>query len=119
MEGPLWVARKKLEAAATQIVSGGGDIEQAAREAGMPVALLKHTDQFRDVEIWPDQAATVDVFRAMITQWRMGPGGPIGLDYSALTPVMRWLGVPPAERAEVFDGVRIMERAALAALRKT
>lgn len=69
-------------------------------------------------EVWPDNASTVNVFVAMATQWRVGPGGVVGLDYSALPPVLDLLGVDQEERADVFDGIRSMEDTALAELRQ-
>lgn len=71
------------------------------------------------VEIWPDNVQAVNVFVAMSTQWRVGMGGATGLDYAALPVVMRLAGVPPADRAEVFDAVRAMEEAALTTMRET
>ncbi len=68
------------------------------------------------VEIWPDNAVTVNVFIAMSTQWRAGMGGATGLDYGVLPFVMRMMAVPPADRAEVFEGVRAMEDSALATM---
>lgn len=70
------------------------------------------------VEIWPDNIAAVNVFISMSTQWRVGMNGPIGLDYNAMTFVMRTAGVTKAERADVFDGIRIMEDVALETMRK-
>lgn len=100
-------------------MSGGdGDIEAEARRLRMPVALLQTTDRHRAVEIWPDQAPTVAVFQDMLTQWRFGPAGPTGLDYAALPAVLNLRRIPRADRAEVFEGVKIMERAALAAIRE-
>lgn len=48
------------------------------------------------------------------TQWRTGPSGVIGLDYTAVDVVLR------RNKAgdEVFDGLQIMERAALRELAK-
>lgn len=70
------------------------------------------------MEIWPDQIETVDTFRAMLSQWRMGQSGPVGLDYTALHHVMDWLGVAQDDRADVFQGIRIMEMVALRELRR-
>ena len=53
----------------------------------------------------------------MGTQWRLGPGGPIGLDYAALPAVMRLTGVAKGSRAEVFDALRVLEDAALEQMR--
>jgi hypothetical protein len=65
------------------------------------------------VEVWPDNAETIGVFISMGTQWRMGMSGTTGLDYNALPAVMRLCGVPSGNRSEVFEGVRMMEDAAL------
>lgn len=65
------------------------------------------------VGVFPDCWESVDVFCAMSTQWRVGPGGPIGLDYLALNTVMRLKQVPPARRSGVFNDLRVMESAAL------
>lgn len=65
------------------------------------------------VGIWIDNLATVNTFIAMSTQWRIGPVGATGLDYGPLQSIMRTIGVPLKERADVFDGLRIMEDTAL------
>jgi hypothetical protein len=65
------------------------------------------------VEVWPDNIPTISVFIAMSTQWRVGMAGATGLDYGALPAVMRLTGISAADRAEVFEGVRTMEDAAL------
>jgi uncharacterized membrane protein YbjE (DUF340 family) len=63
--------------------------------------------------VWPDNVTTIAVFIAMSTQWRVGMSGATGLDYNALPVVMRMHGIPAAERAVVFEGIREMEDAAL------
>jgi hypothetical protein len=70
------------------------------------------------VEVWPDNWSTVQVFAAMETQWRIGMSGPAGLDYGVLPNVMRMTGVPRKEWPIVFDGIRIMEGAALDKMRE-
>jgi Phage related hypothetical protein (DUF1799) len=61
----------------------------------------------------------VNTFIAMGTQWRLGPAGPIGLDYAALPAVMRLMGVAKGSRADVFDDIRTLEDAALETMRKS
>lgn len=73
------------------------------------------SDEF---EIWPDNWLPVEVFISMGTQWRTGMGGATGLDYGVLPDVMRLRGVPKADRAEVFDWVRLMEGEALSQMRE-
>lgn len=70
------------------------------------------------VEIWPENVLAINVFCAMSTQWRIGMGGPTGLDYGVLESVMRLSGVPASERSEVFDSIRILETAALETMRE-
>lgn len=67
----------------------------------------------RDVLIWKENAATVEVFNAMLTQWNVGPGGVIGLRYEALPALLDMSRAPAADRHTIFTGLRIMERAAL------
>jgi hypothetical protein len=54
----------------------------------------------------------------MATQWRMGPAGPIGLDYGPLAHVFRIRGVAEADQPRVFDDIRVLEDAALEQMRK-
>lgn len=70
-----------------------------------------------NADVWPDNVNTVNAFVAMATQWRVGFHGPYGLDYSALPQVLRLVRIPRAEWSEVFDGLRVMEDAALAEIR--
>ncbi|WP_249291925.1 DUF1799 domain-containing protein [Achromobacter ruhlandii] len=65
------------------------------------------------IDLWPENVLPKDVFEAMGSQWRFGFAGPTGLDYGALTGVMRILRVPPDDEIDVFDAVRVMEGAAL------
>ncbi|MDE4918155.1 MULTISPECIES: DUF1799 domain-containing protein [Cupriavidus] len=69
-----------------------------------------------EVDLWPETVMAFDVFCRMVTQWRMGMAGPIGLDYSVLPFVMRMACVPRKQRKGVFEQVRIMEDAALATM---
>jgi hypothetical protein len=63
--------------------------------------------------VWPDNVDTVNVFIAASTQWRVGMGGATGLDYAALPAIMKFVGIPKKRQSEVFEGIRLMERAAL------
>lgn len=72
-------------------------------------------DDVEDAVFWllPENEYPVRVFINMGTQWRTGANGATGLDYSALPFVMRVLKIPRQDWEEVFDGIRIMENAAL------
>jgi hypothetical protein len=61
--------------------------------------------------VWDENAEILSVFLACCTQWRTSMSGIIGLDYGALFNVMAVLEV--ADRRKVFQGVQVMEFAAL------
>jgi hypothetical protein len=64
--------------------------------------------------VWPEHAAAVGVFAALLTQWRITPAGKVlGLDYAAIPPVLQMLGVGRKKWAELFSQLRVMEAAAV------
>lgn len=69
-------------------------------------------------EVWPDNWQAVSAFIALGTQWRVGPGGPTGLDYTAIPVVLRALRVKRADHSDVFDALRVMEIEALSIMRE-
>lgn len=69
-------------------------------------------------EIWPDMLASVNVFIAMGTQWRVGMAGATGLDYGVLPAVMDVVGVAEEDRKQVFNDLRAMEDEALKVMHK-
>ncbi len=70
-----------------------------------------------EVGIWPDNWDAFELFAALQTQWRSGMAGPVGLDYTAIEPVMRLQGIKKRDRREVFESVRLMELEALSVMR--
>ena len=65
------------------------------------------------VEIWAENAAAVDVFTTMGTQWRVGVSGATGLDYGPLPFVLRTASVPRKDWPVILDDIRVLEQAAL------
>jgi hypothetical protein len=68
--------------------------------------------------VWPDNLVTVNAFIAMLTQWRVGMQGAIGLDYGVIPVVLELTQTPAAAWPEVFEGLRVMEEAALRRMRE-
>lgn len=68
------------------------------------------------VPVWPENRQAVIVFVAMRTQWRVGPAGATGLDYSVLPEVWRRTKTAPADRNDVFASLQVLEGAALGAM---
>lgn len=84
--------------------------------AGVPLAAIQGAVPAPEPErphLWPENARPVEVFVALRTQWRMGPEGPVGLDYAALQAEPLWRALPPRERARVRAGVQVLEDEAL------
>lgn len=75
-------------------------------------------EQDEGIELWPDTAQSFGVFSILITQWRAGPGGRIGLDYAAVPVTLDMIGIDRSEWTALFDDLRVMERAALKAMNK-
>lgn len=66
--------------------------------------------------ILPDNADAVDLFMAAATQWRQGPRGPAGIDYTGLRATADWLGMTPTP--DLLDQVRVMEGHTLKLMRE-
>jgi hypothetical protein len=71
------------------------------------------------VEVWPENWQTVDLFISVATQWRIGMGGPTGLDYNVLFRVLDSKGLSADDWELSFGDIRIMESAALEAMRQS
>ncbi len=62
-------------------------------------------------EIWPENMAAVDLFMRCSSQWRMGPSGATGLDYTALFRLLDLYAI--TDPRDTFERVQIMEFAVL------
>ena len=71
------------------------------------------TDNTEGFDLWPEHACPVAIFIRMAGQWRMGPGGPIALDYGALPVVYKALRLKPSQQRAAFEPLREMEAEAL------
>lgn len=71
-----------------------------------------------EIEIWPDAWPAFLLFEAMSTQWRVGMGGAIGLDYQALPVVAKYLEVAEEDMPLAFNDIRLMESEALSNMAK-
>ena len=66
--------------------------------------------------VWPDNLKAVNIFMAAATQWRVGPNGATGLDYSVLPVLFRIDQVPRSEWPELLDQIRVLESSALSTI---
>ncbi len=67
--------------------------------------------------MWEENWQAFDVFETVRTQWRVGFGGATGLDYSAVYPLLDRFADDPKDWRRLLDDVRVMEAAALDAMR--
>jgi len=70
------------------------------------------------VEIWPENEKAISLFSSVSTQWRIGMGGPTGLDYNVLFHLLDRMRLTDTEYDQLFDDVRIIESEALTILNK-
>lgn len=76
-------------------------------------------DKQEETGCWPDNWPVLQVFDAMLSQWNMGGmGGVIGLRYEALPLVLKLQGIQRRRQRELFDALRVMERAAITEINK-
>lgn len=68
-----------------------------------------------DFEVEPENWDVVTTWMRVQTQWRYSAGGPAGLDYGAVLATMGHLGVADPG-ARIFDGLQVMEAAAVKAM---
>jgi hypothetical protein len=76
-----------------------------------------------DFHVWEDNWEVVCVFIDLATQWQVisGMGGVAyqGVNYLALEAVLRLRQIEPVLWPDLFQGIRIMERAALPLLNES
>lgn len=65
------------------------------------------------MEVWPENWRVFVLFSRLRTQWRIGMGGPTGLDYAAVYPLLDRAAKDPQEWDELFSDIQVMEGAAL------
>ncbi len=70
------------------------------------------------IEIWPENHQAINLFTSISTQWRVGAGGPTGLDYNVLFTRMARMGLSDEQYEQLFDDIRVIESEALSILNK-
>jgi hypothetical protein len=68
-------------------------------------------------EVWGENWQALEIFLKVQTQWRVGMGGLIGLDYSAVAWVLK-LVASEDQHLNLLDDLQIMERAVLSHIAK-
>jgi len=73
-------------------------------------------DRVEPFYLWPECLDALTLFNSVQTQWRIGPMGPVGLDYLGVRASPAFRRLPRARREDVFEEVCVMEAAYLAEL---
>lgn len=69
-------------------------------------------------DVWEENWDVVMLFLTYQTQWRMGPAGPIGLDFSVFHHALDRKGVKGDEYDQFVHDLQVIENAAMLAMRK-
>ncbi|TXM51255.1 hypothetical protein FT666_21200 [Providencia rettgeri] len=69
-----------------------------------------------DIEVTPDIEASVTLFQALSTQWRVSMDGPTGIDYTVIPMLASAYGI--CDLATVFKDIQLMESKALELIHK-
>lgn len=64
-------------------------------------------------ELWPETDEALTLFSSISTQWRVGFGGPTGLDYNVLFKLLDRKGLSGRDYDRLFNDIRVMEAEAL------
>jgi len=75
------------------------------------IELPDHLFETENYEIWPDHVEVVKMFLRCQTQWRTGPGGPVGLDYGVVLQLCTVYAVE--DKGQMLDDLQVMEGHAL------
>ena len=82
----------------------------------MPEAIvdLQSHESSNEFEVWEENWEILEMFMRMQTQWVVGMSGAVGLSYPSLEWLCKLYSVK--DPVAVFEGVQVMEMAALAVL---
>lgn len=71
-------------------------------------------DEDDGASVWEENEPALRLFVACMTQWRMGPAGPVGLDYAVVPLMARQVaGIRRRELRGLWWQIQVMEDAAL------
>lgn len=68
------------------------------------------------VEVWPDVWPAVLLLQRLRTQWRVGMGGAVGLDYSVMYRMMDRMELGKEAHDQLEADIQVMEEEVLAML---
>jgi hypothetical protein len=66
-----------------------------------------------NVQVWAENWPPLQLYLRNKTQWRVGAGGPVGLDYQVLYHDLDRRGVTGEDFDDVMDAIRVIESTVL------
>lgn len=74
---------------------------------------MTREDVATSVDIWPDNVRAYNLFQGLRTQWRVGMGGPVGIDFLVAYRRMDRMNLSPEEYDCLDSDLQVMEGEAL------
>lgn len=71
------------------------------------------------VDLWPENWPAIELFTRYSTQWRVGAGGPVGLDYTVILHDLDRRKISGDDHDELMASIRVIEHAALDEIHKS
>ena len=94
-----------------------GPSEAELRAIGL---LREDVVDLSDFEVWPDNWLPYEIFCEVSDQWRMGQGGPVGLDLNVVFHVMDLFEINSRdERLDTLRAIRVMSASAITQMNKS
>lgn len=87
--------------------------KEEAAPANAFLAALAARQQDQCIEVWPDNWRAFVLFSRVQTQWNVSMGGPTGLRYEAIYPLLDREADTKDEWLELFQDIQVLESAAL------
>lgn len=69
-------------------------------------------------ELWAENRPAFDLYQQISTQWRTGPGGPVGLDYLVVFHELDRRDLSREQYDDFLWAIRVIEHAAITELHK-
>ena len=66
-----------------------------------------------EIDVWGENWDSFILFSSLSTQWRVGMGGAIGLDYNTIPIAASLLGYKKKKLQNMFSDIQVMENEAL------